>query len=398
MFRPLRAGSALLVLILAAPAPAPVSACTSAIIAPAGAADGAPLLWKNRDAAERSNRLVYVGDAPLAYVGLVNRGDRAGRLVYAGLNAAGLAVMNTVAYNLPAPGADDMHDLEGVIMADALRTCRTVGEFEALLRSRVGPELGSQANFGVIDAAGGAAVFEVHNGGVVRRDVTGEPRSCAVVTNFARGGEEGKGAGYLRFARAGELFASLGDARVTAGDLLGFARDTGHVLLRDLDAATVAATPAATPLWISTRDCINRSSTTAAVVVAGRRPGATWPPATLWIVPGEPVAAVAIPVWVEAGAAPAPLWAGEEAPLWVESQRIRLLARPHPESDGADYLQLTILDNADGTGFRPALRRAEQEIRRETAEFLARARTPAELAAFQGRMAERALAAMKAVR
>jgi len=197
-----------LLLLIMLPAAA-AQACTSAVVAPGGAAAGAPLLWKNRDAAELSNRLIFVQEKPLSYVGLVNRGDRAGRLVYAGLNAAGFAVMNTVAYNLPGPGAEEMRDLEGMIMADALRVCRGVDDFEALLRARVGPELGSQANFGAFDASGGAAVFEVHNGGLERTDVGAQPRSCMVVTNFARGGDEGKGAGYLRFDRASALFASF---------------------------------------------------------------------------------------------------------------------------------------------------------------------------------------------
>ncbi len=391
-------GPALALLVVAALWPGLAPACTSAVVAPGGAANGAPLLWKNRDATELSNRLLYVAETPLAYVGLVNRGDRAGRLVYAGLNAAGLAVMNTVAYNLPAPGADDMHDLEGMIMADALRLCVSVDDFARLLASRVGPELGSQANFGVIDAQGGAAVFEVHNGGVARRDVAGEPRSYAVVTNFARDGEAGTGAGYLRFARAEQLLAGLGGAPVSAGDLLGFARDTGHVLVRHPDVAVAAAAATADSLWIATRDCINKSYTSAAVVVAGRRPGQAWPPATLWVVPGEPVTAVAVPVWVEAGGVPAPLWDGDEAPLWAESARIKKLARPYQESDRVEYLLLTSLENAEGTGLRPALAREEAAIRRETAEFLARPRTPDELAAFQARMAGRALAAMQAAR
>jgi hypothetical protein len=388
--------AALLVLAML-PFPA-ARACTSAVVAPGGAAAAAPLLWKNRDTSDLSNRLVFVHEAPFSYVGLVNRGGAAGHLVYAGLNAAGFAVMNTVAYNLPKPGEDDMDGLEGMIMADALRACRSVDDFEALLRARVGSEFGSQANFGAFDASGGAAVFEAHNGGVERTDVGAQPRSRMVVTNFARGGEEGKGAGYLRFARAEALLAGLGDAPVTAGDLLGFARDTGHELVAHPDAATVAATPASRPLWIATHDCIDKSHTAAAVVVSGRRPGAAWPPATLWIVPGEPVTAVAIPVWVEAGAVPEALWTGSEAPLWAESARIKKLVRPYTESDRSEYLLLSVLDNAEGTGFRPALARAEADIRRETAEFLARERSSAELAAFQTRMAERALSAMRAVR
>ena len=50
-------------------------------------------------------------------------------------------------------------------MADALRTCRTAADFEAYLRANLGRNLGGRTNFGVIDAAGNAEIFEVHNRG-----------------------------------------------------------------------------------------------------------------------------------------------------------------------------------------------------------------------------------------
>ncbi len=38
----------------------------------------------------------------------------------------------------------------------------------------------------------------------------------------------------------------------------------------------------------------------------------------MWVIPGEPVTAAAVPLWVEAGASPALLWEGDEAPMWRE--------------------------------------------------------------------------------
>jgi len=118
----------------------------------------------------------------------------------------------------------------------------------------------------------------------------------------------------------------------------------------------------------------------------------------MWVIPGEPVTAVAVPLWVEAGASPASLWEGEEAPMWHESLRIKRLARPHTEGNKKDYLNLTRLDNADGTGYLPGILAAEREILAATAEFLQERHSGAEYAAFQEAMAERALGVLREAR
>jgi len=46
-------------------------------------------------------------------------------------------------------------------------------------------------------------------------------------------------------------------------------------------------------------------------------------------------------------------------------------------------MNLTILDNAAGTGILPPILKQEQSILKETRIFLSQPRTPAELAAFQ---------------
>lgn len=398
---PILAGLALAALVLgASPAAPPAAArdeCTAAVLSSAAVREGAPVLWKNRDADDLSNRIVFADEKPYAFLALVNSADRSGRQVYAGLNAAGFAIMNTVAYNLP-DSAGEMKDLEGFIMADALRTCRTTADFAARLDGWLGPELGSLANFGVIDADGGAALFEVHNHGCRRLDAAAASERYLVVTNFARSGEAGQGAGYLRFERASALFAAAPPGQLSFADILTrFARDTGHPLLRHPAPPEWRRLPAHEPHWIHTADCPDRSITSAAVVIIGRSPAAPARPATLWVLPGEPLAAVAVPLWVEAGASPAPLWEGDEAPLWRESRRVKRVARPFGGEKKGEYLDLARLDNAEGSGYLPGLLAEEARIVTETAAFLQAPRTPAEYAAFQERQAARALAALRAV-
>ena len=65
-------------------------------------------------------------------------------------------------------------DREGILMYKALGICRTVEDFVTFLDTLSRP-MGVEANFGVIDACGGASYFEVDNSGWVRFDVADEP-------------------------------------------------------------------------------------------------------------------------------------------------------------------------------------------------------------------------------
>ena len=369
--------------------------CTSAVIQPSGSVTGGPVLWKNRDTTFLSNKVVFVDEAPFDYLCLSNAGSPAGRSCWVGLNSEGFGIMNTVAYNLPND-PDELKDLEGIIMADALRTCRTVEDFQAYIEANLGPELGSLANFGVFDADGRAVLFEIHNNGFEVIDPAEARNSCLVNTNYARTGTEGEGAGYLRFERATELFASLPDGPVDFRTILTtFTRDTGHALVDQPTPFELADVPGDSELWVNTRDTINKAYTSAAVILVGRNPDDPDSVATMWVIPGEPVTAAAVPLWVEAGASPALLWDGDEAPMWRESKRLKMLARPHEEGGKGHYIQMTVLDNADGTGFLPGLLRVERQIIADTNAFLEAPHSADEYRTFQEQMAERAFEAMQ---
>jgi hypothetical protein len=371
----------------------PARACTAAVVSPHAAANG-----KNRDTDCLSNKLLYVPEQPHAYLALVDTLDASGRRCFAGLNDAGFAIINTVAYNLPSE-PDETADLEGLIMADALRTCATVAEFEILLRSRLGPELGSLSNFGVLDASGASALFELHNHGLERIDAAAVPGRYLVVTNYARSGMPGEGHGYLRFDRACRLFAEQPAGGIDFQAVLTrFSRDTEHALLQHPARNTWHELPADRDRWIDSRDCIDRPTTAAAVVIVGRDPARPGSRATLWLIPGEPLCAVALPLWVEAGRSPAPLWEGVEAPLWRESLRLKSLLRPYPDGHMQDYLNLVRLDNAAGTGWLPRLLEVEASIQADTERLLAgKPPRPRDLARFQDEMAQRALQALQAL-
>ncbi|HSK11371.1 MAG TPA: hypothetical protein VK911_17435 [Vicinamibacterales bacterium] len=370
--------------------------CTTAIFTAAATPDGRPLLWKNRDTDTLSNKVVFVDDKPYSYLGVVNAEDTDGRMVWGGLNAAGLGIANSVAYNLPQrPG--EQADLEGIIMADALRTCATVDQVERYFAANLGPDLGSLANFLVIDAQGGASIFEVHNRGFKRIDATAAPQGYMANTNFSRTGTADQGAGYLRFDRETALLEAAAPRSYTPAFVLQtLARDLGHPLLGNPAREEWKSLPADRPLWVHTNHTINRNSTASVLLVHGVKPGQHARLATLWVILGEPVTGVAVPLWVAAGTPPAELWEGKQAALTAEAFRLKDVLRPLKARERKEYADLTRLDNAAGTGWLPSLLEAERDTLDQVDRLVAKNPQAADLAAFQKAAAERALALLRA--
>jgi len=130
------------------------------------------------------------------------------------------AIMNSASYNL-----DDVDTVaEGAFMKVALQSCRTVADFQALLEATNEAGRSTTANFGVIDAHGGAAYFETGVHEFKRFDATDPavaPQGWIVRTNYSEGGDARLGSGLIRFERARSLVGGLAAAgRLTAATLL----------------------------------------------------------------------------------------------------------------------------------------------------------------------------------
>ncbi|MCD6346748.1 MAG: hypothetical protein J7L96_04935, partial [Bacteroidales bacterium] len=136
-------------------------ACTTAVVSGKYTPDGRPLLWKHRDTGVLSNKIMQFNDGKYPYTGLVNSLDINGSSIWGGYNSAGFAIMNSASYNLNNDTIKQS-GLEGRLMKRALRECATIDDFEKLL-SELPKPVRLEANFGVIDANGGAAYFELGN-------------------------------------------------------------------------------------------------------------------------------------------------------------------------------------------------------------------------------------------
>jgi hypothetical protein len=305
--------------------------------------------------------------------------------------------MNSVAYNLPKDDKEYV-DLEGQIMADALRTCRTVNDFELYIKKNLGATLGSWANFGVIDAGGNAFIFEVHNNGYKKLDASKPVKKYYINSNFSRSGKEGKGAGYLRFEETSKLFNHLQGQKVSHPFIFQkVARHFGHPLVNHPTINQLQHLSQDQPSWIGTQDCVNRKSTSSAVVIIGKEPNNPNSISTFWVMLGEPVTSIAVPLWVEAQEIPDALFVGKDAPFNVETLRIKKILRPYSEGSKANYMNAAKLVNKEKTGFLPILMKTERKIFSETARFLKKKRSPAELAAFQKLMTKLALGTLKKI-
>jgi hypothetical protein len=267
---------------------ADIFACTTAVVSAGASASGRPMLWKQRDASDPYNRIVHVKDGvEIAYTALFPTSDTLCTLAYAGINAAGFGVMNNLSYNM-RPDSVGFDTKNGPLMAQALGCCRTVDDFERLLQEKPRPMLLS-TNFGVVDACGGAAYFEVSDYDYTRFDV--EPGGYLFRTNYSLSGEEGRGRGFVRYETMSALMAS----RKTFDPEFFFR--VGRTFVKDGDYALRGRFHG----WLEEHDYIPRSTTTACVVIEAPGTGDAPDSGLMWCAPGYTPCCYAIPVWVAAG-------------------------------------------------------------------------------------------------
>lgn len=186
----------------------PAFCCTSVIISGKVRADGKPVMLKHRDTSHQTNDIQWFQGEKYSFIGLVNTDEPFQKEVWAGTNSAGFSIMNTATYDLKDDDVPaEQMDREGFVMYRALEVCATVEDFEHFLDTLSKP-MGVEANFGVIDAAGGAAYYEVDNWKIrAKYDVNEEPSGYRVVTNFTWQGRPEDHKGVDRYEKACQLLA-----------------------------------------------------------------------------------------------------------------------------------------------------------------------------------------------
>jgi hypothetical protein len=351
--------------------------CTTAVVSGKATDDGRPLLLKNRDTGELQNRIVFFSDGKFRFTGLVNSPDKNNDEVWVGFNEAGFGIMNSASYNLKS--SDDttkISDLEGVIMKMALDKCATVDDFEKMLQDLPKP-LGVEANFGVIDAYGGAAYFETNNFDYIKYDVNDPdiaPEGYLIRTNYSFAGKENKGFGYIRYATAAGLFENqIKDGKISFEFLIN---DVPRCLVHSFtntDLAENLPESVSDKDYVYFRDYIPRYSTSAAVVVQGIKDNESPLLTTMWTILGFPLTSVTIPVYLaEDGSLPAILIGDESgnAPLCNFALQLKDKVFSSQNDARENYINVSALLNKENTGVYQKIIQVEELIMLQAKSYL----------------------------
>lgn len=299
----------ILLLLIWNSAPLTLNACTTAVISGKATADGRPLLWKNRDAPALHNEVALFTAGPLRAVAVVNAGSR--KSAWMGMNEAGFCLENSLSKDLKTTEKKTGMGNGGFIK-HALETCETVDDFRKLLDKTNKTGRRTISNFGVIDAHGGAALFETGPDSYTMFDANDPavaPNGYIVRSNFATTAQglpalpEQRHLGKIYSAERYSQACSRLELRRPQGITVDFLLRN---LTRDLSSkqgtpwpGTVNGEKGTLPEIIPTANTISRSTTVSAAVFQGVKPGENPHLATMWTILGNPSFSLAVPCWVD---------------------------------------------------------------------------------------------------
>lgn len=367
----------------------PASACTAAVISGKVTPDGRPLLWKNRDCGFPQNSVKFFKGERFSYIAIVNSTDPDPAEVWIGTNSAGFSIMNTQSYNLVdvAPG-EERGAANGRVMCRALEICATVEDFHHFLDTLSKPSL-IEANFGVIDARGGAEMLEVDYYSYVVYD-TNDPRTAPhgylARTNFSFAGEVNTGSGQVRYMNEDQLLMSASGMGLLTPEwiLSEVARSFRHPVL-GIDLRSGDFNRPVTSGWFLDYDFIPRRTSSSSVVVQGVRPDENPELTIMWTVLGYPPTGVVMPVWLEGAEKSLPvLLARDEetglSPLCDWSQRLASKVFSYDQGTGTErYMNWEVLWTRDGDGCMQHLLPVEAAVFRTAAPAIERWRKAGEV-------------------
>ena len=349
-----------------------VSACTAAVISGKITPDGRPLLWKSRDTDFLLNSVQYFPGERYSSVAVVNSEDLNPTEVWIGTNSAGFSLMNTQSYNLVKMNADEERGTaNGRVMRRALEVCATVEDFCHFLDTIAKPSL-IEANFGVIDAKGGAALFEVDYYKYVMFDADNpKDAPCGYIarTNFSFTGEVNKGAGYVRYQQEEKtlLPASAMNVITPAWIFSELVRSFANPVL-GIDLKSGDFNRPKTTGWFVDQDFIARQGTASAVVIQGVKSGENPELTTMWTALGYPPVSVAVPVWAKGAEKKLPILLVTDrnlqaSPLGKKIFDLSKKVFSYDQGLGTNrYLNWELLYNAGQTGYMQRLAPVEKEV------------------------------------
>lgn len=347
---------------------AEMDACTSAIISGRVTPDGRPILWKQRDTGSPENVVRYFKGEKYNFTAISAVGTKEPKSVWGGTNDAGFAIINTVSYNIDTLSKGTNN---GTLMKKALATCATVDEFESLLKS-LQPNIGVATNYGVIDAQGNGAYFEVGDKEYVKFDVNDPataPLGYLVRSNFSFAGNTVTGHGYIRFQYADEVVrAGVLHKEITPEYIFeNLSRSFNNPFL-GIDLKSGDFNKPKTNGWFIEMDIITRRKSTSTMVVQGVRKGEDPSLTAMWTIISYPPTTVAVPIFNAAGkeCLPSVVTPGKDGNATLGHYGYVLKERAYSfdtELERNDlYFNWELLYNLQGTGYMQRVCEMEKGI------------------------------------
>lgn len=304
----------------------PAKSCTIAVVSAQASADGRPILWKNYDmSAYWRQQVKYFsgngagGDYYLLYHD--NNSLWAGKSAITpqgSMNKAGLSIVVSAVADANILNAS--FNANTRFLHDATVSCTSMADFENYLSTwhRANPLKAVSANYAIIDAQGGAAIYEVYmahqlipgislkfkkfdaNSGQISDEQGNliQPQQDIAAGYYVRSNYNSyfpRAGGLERAHRAEALLAQLA-APGTANKLTPPA--IMHFVSKDVTGKQPASS---TTAKYSTTYCISRSQTRSGLVVEGVAAGDDPRLTTFWAALGEPSLSVFVPTFVGSG-------------------------------------------------------------------------------------------------
>lgn len=275
----------------------PSLACTSFIVSGKATKSGRPMIFKNRDTGNLDNCMVTVKGERYRFMGVAAAKDSANTEIWSGHNEAGFAIMNTAAYNLNGDTEFEV-ETEGMLMRQALALCATLKDFEALLDTT--SLRNNNANFGVIDAQGGCAYYEVGLHKWTKFDANDPnvaPYGFLIRTNHAYSGDRTMDLGTERYLAINKFMTQ--QAFAGCFDAPSLIRTVPRILthgLTNVNILDLAPEDNAVPRFANFVDFIPRFSTSCAQLIEGVNKDEDPSHTVAWTIIGSPLATVAMPL------------------------------------------------------------------------------------------------------
>jgi len=358
--------------------------CTSMLVSGRRTPDGRPLLLKNRDTDNLRNYVLSMQGEKYRFMGMCADSDKKHGSVWSGHNEAGFAIINTAAYNLNGEGTDHSTQIpsksrkgvhlsdEGYIMRQALAKCATLSEFEQFLDTVTHVDI--DANFGVIDAQGNGAYYEVGNTGDLENftvrylkfdvnDPAVAPEGYILRTNYGFSGNRDEDRGVCRFMAITDYMKDQTDfnARKFVTEIPRLMRHG----LTHLDIHDFAPSDSETPTYFPFRDFIPRYITSCVQLIQGVAPGQDPSLCVAWTIVGHPFTTVALPLVLHPEVTlPRMVTDSDQggSPLnhWGLSLKKQIFSMERDNSQ--DYINVAALWNQAGTGILQNILSLENQL------------------------------------